>query len=36
MGGQGLSEEDKRVCMVEDMTELSPLAEAYARARGKL
>ncbi|KAK3098772.1 hypothetical protein FSP39_022970 [Pinctada imbricata] len=34
VGGQGMSDEDKRVCMVEDMSELSPLAEAYARARG--
>ena len=35
VGGQGMSETDKKVCMVEDMTDLSPLAEAYARARGK-
>lgn len=34
VGGQGMTETDKKVCMVEDMTELSPLAEAYARARG--
>ncbi|XP_022288230.2 bifunctional purine biosynthesis protein ATIC-like [Crassostrea virginica] len=34
VGGQGMSETDKKVCMVEDMTDLSPLAEAYARARG--
>lgn len=35
VGGQGLSEADRKVCMVEDMDNLSPLAEAYARARGK-
>ncbi|XP_052255186.1 bifunctional purine biosynthesis protein ATIC-like [Dreissena polymorpha] len=34
IGGQGMSDEDKKVCMVDDMDELSPLAEAYARARG--
>lgn len=34
VGGQGMTETDKKVCMVEDMTELTPLAEAYARARG--
>ncbi|XP_062613460.1 bifunctional purine biosynthesis protein ATIC-like [Saccostrea cucullata] len=34
VGGQGMSETDKKVCMVEDMEDLSPLAEAYARARG--
>ncbi|VDI30447.1 phosphoribosylaminoimidazolecarboxamide formyltransferase / IMP cyclohydrolase, partial [Mytilus galloprovincialis] len=34
VGGQGLSEADRKVCMVEDMDNLSPLAEAYARARG--
>ncbi|XP_062599872.1 bifunctional purine biosynthesis protein ATIC-like [Saccostrea cucullata] len=33
VGGQGMSETDKKVCMVEDMEDLSPLAEAYARAR---
>lgn len=30
-----MSEADRKVCMVEDMDNLSPLAEAYARARGK-
>ncbi|KAL3836669.1 hypothetical protein ACJMK2_022091 [Sinanodonta woodiana] len=34
VGGQGMSFEDKKVCMVDDLEELSPLAEAYARARG--
>ena len=34
IGGQGMSEEDSKVCMVDDMDNLSPLAEAYARARG--
>lgn len=34
IGGQGMSEEDSKVCMVDDMEDLSPLAEAYARARG--
>lgn len=34
IGGQGMSEEDSKVCMVDDMENLSPLAEAYARARG--
>jgi len=34
VGGQGMSEEDRKVCMVDDMEGLSPLAEAYARARG--
>ena len=27
--------EDRQVCMVDDMEGLSPLAEAYARARGR-
>jgi len=30
-----MSEADRKVCMVDDMEKLSPLAEAYARARGK-
>ncbi|WAR05539.1 PUR9-like protein [Mya arenaria] len=34
VGGQGMSEEDRKVCMVDDLGDLSPLAEAYARARG--
>lgn len=34
VGGQGMSDTDKKMCMVEDMEGLSPLAEAYARARG--
>jgi len=34
VGGQGMSEEDRQVCMVDDMATISPLAEAYARARG--
>ncbi|KAL4229211.1 hypothetical protein ACF0H5_012250 [Mactra antiquata] len=34
IGGQGMSGEDRKVCMVDDMDKLSPLAEAYARARG--
>lgn len=34
VGGQGMSEADRKVCMVEDLENLSPLAEAYARARG--
>ncbi|OWF42604.1 bifunctional purine biosynthesis protein PURH-like isoform X1 [Mizuhopecten yessoensis] len=34
IGGQGMSEADRKVCMVDDLEELSPLAEAYARARG--
>ena len=29
-----MSVEDRKVCMVDDMEELTPLAEAYARARG--
>lgn len=29
-----LSDEEKKVCMVEDLGDLSPLATAYARARG--
>jgi len=29
-----LSDEEKKVCMVEDLGELTPLAAAYARARG--
>ena len=31
-----MSTEDRQVCMVDDMEGLSPLAEAYARARGKI
>ena len=34
VGGHGMSSEDRQVCMVDDMEGLSPLAEAYARARG--
>ncbi|XP_048730789.2 bifunctional purine biosynthesis protein ATIC-like [Ostrea edulis] len=34
VGGQGMSDTDKKMCMVADMEGLSPLAEAYARARG--
>ena len=34
VGGHGMSDEDRKVCMVDDMEGLSPLAEAYARARG--
>jgi len=34
VGGQGMSEADRKVCMVEDIENLSQLAEAYARARG--
>ena len=30
-----MSDDDRKVCMVDDMEGLSPLAEAYARARGK-
>ena len=30
-----MSSDDRQVCMVDDMEGLSPLAEAYARARGK-
>ena len=30
-----MSSEDRQVCMVDDMEGLSPLAEAYARARGR-
>ncbi len=32
--GVPLSDEEKKVCMVEDLGNLSPLATAYARARG--
>lgn len=32
--GIPLSDEEKNVCMVEDLGELTPLATAYARARG--
>lgn len=35
IGGQGMSDEDRKVCMVDDMEGLTPLAEAYARARGR-
>lgn len=31
-----MSEDDRKVCMVDDMEGLTPLAEAYARARGTL
>lgn len=34
VGGHGMSSDDRQVCMVDDMEGLSPLAEAYARARG--
>ncbi|KAJ8307358.1 hypothetical protein KUTeg_015442 [Tegillarca granosa] len=34
VGGQGMTEADRKVCMVDDMEDLSALAEAYARARG--
>ena len=30
-----MSAEDRKVCMVDDMEGLTPLAEAYARARGR-
>ena len=36
VGGHGMSDDDRKVCMVDDMEGLSPLAEAYARARGRL
>jgi len=32
--GVPLSEDEKKLCMVEDLGELTPLATAYARARG--
>lgn len=32
--GVPLTEDEKKVCMVEDLGELTPLATAYARARG--
>ena len=33
--GIPLNPAQSRLCMVDDMSELSPLAIAYARARGK-
>ena len=33
--GVPLSQEEAQLCMVNDMTDLSPLAIAYARARGQ-